>query len=348
MIKQVFSKVVNQHNLSPRDAESVMREIMSGKVSPIKIGAFLTALRLKGETIEEISSFARVMRDFAINIQTKNETVLDTCGTGGAPIKTINVSTAVSFIIAGLGFSVAKHGNRSVTSKSGSADVLEYFGHDLNLTPKEVEQQLHSTNVCFMFAPRFHPAMKHAVTPRKELGIRTVFNILGPLANPAFVRYQVLGVFSPDLTELMANVLAKLGTKHALVVHGMGGLDEISNFSKTKITELTEDGTISTYSVTPADFGIEISVRSAVEKRASAASNAKDIVGILNGKTGPLTDLVLMNAAGGLKALGDIPFKKGVELAQESIESGRAYKKLKEFIKVSSPDLSVLKELEEA
>lgn len=346
MIKQKFLKIVNGQNLNMHDAEYVMRNIMSGRVSPIQIGAILTALRSKGETSEEISAFARVLKDFAVQIQPNDPQTIDTCGTGGCEIKTANISTTTAFIIAGLGIPVAKHGNRSVTSKSGSADVLEYLGLNLNQTPQEVEESLHSCGICFMFAPTFHPAMKYAVQPRKDLGIRTVFNILGPLINPANVKYQVLGVFDPDMTETMAKVLRNLGTKHALIVHGVGGLDEISVFGKTKVTELFE-GKINTHYLSPKDFGLEPVKRGQIEKMGTAKENAEDLVAILNGKKSPVQELILANAAGALKAAKNIPYQEGITLAKESITSGKAYEKLKAFIQFNSGNTAVLDHLED-
>ena len=345
MIKETILKIVDGDNLTFSDAESVMREIMIGNLSPIQIGAILTALRSKGETIEEISAFARVMREFSHRVVCNRNTVLDTCGTGGAVIKTINVSTTAAFVVAGVDVPVAKHGNRSVTSKSGSADVLEYLGYNLKQTPKEVEQTLNQCGICFMFAPTFHPAMKYAVTPRRELGIRTVFNILGPLASPSFTKNQILGVFKPELTEIMAKVLRNLGSENALVVHGIDGLYEISSFGKTKITEL-RNGKITTNYLSPEDFGIQSAKRSDIEQLASAEENAQNLVTILNGEKGPLYDLTLINAAGAFKASINLPFEDGVQLARESIESGRAYKKLREFLKVSSNNLGILDTME--
>lgn len=346
MIKETILKIIDGDNLSFSDAESVMREIMVGNLSPIQIGAILTALRSKGETIEEISAFARVMREFSHRIECSRNNVLDTCGTGGSVIKTINVSTTAAFVVAGVDVPVAKHGNRSVTSKSGSADVLEYLGYNLKQTPIEVEQTLNQCGICFMFAPTFHPAMKYAVAPRKELGIRTVFNILGPLASPVFAKTQLLGVFKPELTEIMAKVLKNLGSESALVVHGVDGLDEISSVGKTKITEL-RNGKITTNYLLPEDFGIQTARRMDIEKHASAEENAFSLVAILNGEKGPLYDLTLINAAGAFRASINLPFEDGIKLAEESIESGQAYKKLREFLKISSNNLEIIDILEE-
>ena len=346
MIKDALLKLIYGKNLTKKEAMNIMRDIMNGKVSPVQIGALLTALRSKGETIDEITAFASVMREFSNKITFDEPNLVDTCGTGGDSIKTLNVSTAVAFVVAGVGIPVAKHGNRSVTSKSGSADVLEYLGFNLSQTPKEVENTLNDCGICFMFAPTFHPAMKYAVGPRRELGIRTVFNILGPLTNPASVKYQVLGTFDPDLTETMAKVLMNLGTKRALVVHGMDGLDEISTFGKTKISELNE-GKIDTYYVTPKDFGITPSKREDIERLADVKENARDLLSILHNVKGPLYDLTLVNAAAAIRAVENIPLKEAVEYAKKSIESKKAYEKLKQLIKSSSNNTKILDKMEE-
>ncbi len=346
MIKEILLKLIERKNLIPSEAELLMREIMSGTVLPVQIGAILSLLRSKGETIEEVTAFAKVMREFSNKINSSHDIILDTCGTGGDAIKTFNVSTTVAFVVAGLDIPVAKHGNRSVTSKSGSADVLEYLGLNLGLGVKDVERILDKCGICFMFAPSFHPAMKYAIAPRRELGIRTVFNILGPLTNPASVKFQVLGVFDSNLTEMMAQVLMNLGTEHALIVHGMEGLDEVSISGKTKITELYK-GKMETYFVTPKDFGIKSLKIEEIQKMGDPKENARDLVSILNNKQGPLYDLTLVNAAAALKAAKNIPLLEGLELAKESIESGKAYNKLKSFIKISSNNTSILEKLEE-
>ncbi len=345
MIKEALLKLIDKKDLNQKEAEGLMRDMMNGKANPVQIGAALTALRSKGETIDEITSFAKVMRDLSNKIYTDDINILDTCGTGGDMIKTSNVSTTSAFVVAGLDIPVAKHGNRSVTSKSGSADVLEYLGLDLRKTPKEVENTLNSCGICFAFAPVFHPAMKHAIGPRKSLGIRTVFNILGPLTNPAEANHQILGVYDPNLCETMAKVLSNLGTKHALVVHGIGGLDEVSTFGKTKVCELN-CGEINTYHVTPKDFGIKKAKRSQIEKIADVSENARDLVATLNGQSGPLYDLNLVNSAAALKVAMDLDFAEGIEYAKDCIESGKAFEKLKSFIKHVTDDTSILDKLE--
>lgn len=345
MISEILLKLIENRNLTTDETKNVMTSIMSGKLTSVQIGAFLALLRKKGETIEEISACAKIMREVSHKITSKYDNLIDTCGTGGDIVKTLNVSTAVMFVVAGAGFSVAKHGNRSVTSTSGSADVLEYLGFDLTQSPSKIESILNDCGVTFMFAPIFHPSMKYAVAPRKELGIRTVFNILGPLTNPAGTKFQVVGVYDENLTEVVAEVLLDLGTTHSLVVHGVGGFDEVSTFGRTKISEVC-DKKIETYYVDPSDFGVQQRQKSEVECRLDAEKNAQILVSILHNKKGPLYDLVLVNSAAALKALKNIDFVEGVKVAAESIESGAAYKKLRSFMHLGAKSSAVLDDLE--
>jgi anthranilate phosphoribosyltransferase len=336
MIREVIEKLVNGHNLSYQEAYEAMREIMSGAATQAQIGAFLTALRMKGETIEEITAFATAMRSLCNRINPKvRGRLVDTAGTGGDNIKTFNVSTAAAFIIAGAGVPVAKHGNRSVTSKSGSADVLESLGLNLNVKPETVERAIEEVGIGFMFAPAFHPAMKHAAGPRREIGIRTVFNILGPLTNPASAKAQVLGVYDCSLVEKMAHVLRNLNVEEAMVVHGLEGLDEISVIGET-LTSWLRNGEIKTFKMRPEDLGF---------KRASARDiagtspieSAEILFKILYGLTekgDAKRDMVVANAAAGIIVGGEADdFAYAIELAQESIESGKAYEKLKGLIR---------------
>lgn len=309
MIKEAISKLVDGVDLSRNDAKDVMKEIMSGNATQAQIGAFLTALRLKGETVEEITACAEIMREFASRIKPKADKLIDTCGTGGDLIKTFNISTISAFVVAGCGLSVAKHGNRSVTSKCGSADILEALGLNLDLSPKEVEGCINKVGIGFLFAPKFHPAMKHAIGPRREMGIRTIFNILGPLTNPAFAAHQILGVFDPNLTETLARVLANLGTHHALVVHGMDGLDEVSTIGKTRISEAHEDD-IQTYEVTPKDFGLNETTQKSLLACESIDDSLEDFFKILNGQKGPKADIVLANSSVALKVGFNIASEK--------------------------------------
>ncbi len=349
MIKEGIQKLTAGMNLTYSEAEETMKEIMVGNTTEAQTGAFLTALAMKKETIQEICAFASVMREFCSKIHPRvNGRLIDTCGTGGDRVKTFNVSTTSAFVIAGAGVSVAKHGNRSLTSKSGSADVLEKLGLRLNLEPKAVEKIIEEVGIGFMFAPVFHPAMKYAVKTRREIGIRTVFNILGPLTNPAGVNAQVVGVYSEELLEPLAYVLRELGCTEAMVVHGTVGLDEISIIGKTSIACL-RDGNVSLMGVNPKDFGF----RTATSEEISGDTpeeNAEHTFELLSDRVksqDPKRDMVLLNAAAGI-IVGDKAddFFYGIEMANESIKSGAAYRKLKMMIKTSGGDLTKLEELE--
>lgn len=336
-MKEFINKLVEGKDLEGKEAEDAMQCIMSGNATQAQIGSFLTALRVKGETVEEISSCARVMRKFASTIKPEVKGALvDTCGTGGDKIKTFNISTIASFVVAGAGIAVAKHGNRSVTSKAGSADVLEALGVKVDLEPKKVEECIEEVGIGFMFAPVFHGAMKHAIGPRREMGIRTVFNILGPLTNPANANAQLLGVFDGRLTETLAFVLRDLGVDRALVVHGTDGLDEISTIGPTKMSEL-KDSRVSTYELTPEEVGIE---RTGVKdlQGGDAAYNAELAAGILKSKIrGAKRDIVALNAGAGIYVGGMAEtLKEGIKIAEGSIDSGRAYEKLNALIEYSS------------
>jgi anthranilate phosphoribosyltransferase len=338
MIKEAISKVVEREDLGPEEARLVMEDIMSGSASDAQIASFLTALRMKGESVEEIVSFVQVMREHASIIAPNvEEPLIDTCGTGGDTIKTFNISTISAFVAAGAGLAVAKHGNRAVSSKAGSADVLEALGLDLMLEPERVCACIEHVGIGFMFAPVFHPAMKYALGPRREIGIRTVFNILGPLANPAKVQAQVLGVYDAALVEKMANVLKGLGVKHANVAHGLDGLDEISPVGETTIAEL-KDGKILTYSIEPEDLGLERAKAEEIEG-GDAEENARIAVHILKGHKGAKRNAVLMNAAAALVVGGRATdLKEGFELASHSIDSGAAYKKLEALIQFAGDE----------
>ena len=333
MIKEAISKIVEGEDLEPEEAKLVMEEIMSGRATSAQIASFLTALRMKGETVEEIVSFAHAMLQYASIISPKVDGVLvDTCGTGGDRINTFNISTVSAFVSAGAGIAVAKHGNRAVSSKAGSADVLEALGLNVMLEPERVCECIEKVGIGFMFAPVFHPAMKYALGPRREIGIRTVFNILGPLANPAKVKAQVIGVYDVSLVEKIANVLAGLGVRHAIVAHGLDGLDEISPIGETKIAEL-KDGKITTYSTSPEDFGLERATVGEIEG-GNAEENAKIGIDILKGRKGARRNAVLMNAAAALVVGGLAEdLKDGFELASLSIDSGEAYRKLEGLVR---------------
>jgi anthranilate phosphoribosyltransferase len=328
-MKEHINKLVNGKDLTREEASAAMKTIMSGAATQAQIGSFLTALRLKGETIEEISEFASVMREFANSIHPRVKgTLVDTCGTGGDRLKTFNVSTIAAFVAAGADVPIAKHGNRSVTSKCGSADVLEALDVKIDITPKEVEKTIETVGIGFMFAPLFHSSMKHAIGPRREIGIRTVFNILGPLTNPANAPAQLLGVFDKSLTEKLAMVLNDLGSKRAIVVHGLDGLDEISNTGETQVSELKE-GKIETYIISPKDFGLKKAGAKDISG-GDAEFNAELAKRILRGvEGGPRQDLVELNAAAAIYVGGKTDsIREGMDVARESIRSGLAYEKL--------------------
>jgi anthranilate phosphoribosyltransferase len=330
-MKEMINKVVNGQDLSEEEARQTLDAIMSGNATDAQIACFITALRIKGETVDEITGFVRVMREKATPVKTTSVVLIDTCGTGGDGAQTFNISTTVAFVVAGAGVSVAKHGNRSVSSRSGSADVLEALGVNLSLTPDQVGECIDKVGIGFLFAPALHGAMKHAIGPRREIGIRTVFNILGPLTNPAGALHQVLGVYNPDLTEVMAQVLARLGTKSAFVVHGAGGLDEVSVLGTTKVSEV-KDGKVITYQIDPKEFGLEYA---GIEQLigGTAKENADITMNILEGEKGPKRDIVLLNAALALVAAGSAEnISEGLKQAAQAIDSGLARAKLNEMI----------------
>ncbi len=330
MITDAIKKVVDGHDLSRSEAIGAMNEIMGGGATDAQIAALITALRMKGETADEVSGFAAVMREKAVAVEPKTTGVVDTCGTGGDLSGTFNISTTAAFVVAGAGVPVAKHGNRSVSSACGSADLLEALGVNLDLPPQAIADAIDEVGIGFLFAPALHKAMKYAIGPRKEIGIRTVFNILGPLTNPAGAAYQVLGVYHADLTETMAEVLSSLGTKHALVVHG-DGLDELTTTGPTKVSEVN-DGSISTYEVNPAELGLAPAEKNDLAG-GTVAENVEITKAVLAGKTGAPRDIVLLNAAAALVAAEKaVDLKAGLDLAAESLDSGRAGNKLEELI----------------
>lgn len=335
MIREAIEALVNQgRDLSEGEATAVMGEIMSGQATPAQFGAFLIALRMKGETVDEITGMARVMREHALPVPIEGVALVDTCGTGGDAQGTFNVSTAAAFVVAGAGARVAKHGNRAMTSACGSADVLEALGARIELTPEQVAACIEDVGLGFMFAPAFHPAMKHAAAPRREIGVRTVFNILGPLTNPAGARAQLLGVARPELGAKMAAVLSRLGCEHALVVHGQDGLDEMSLSGPTSVHELRE-GRIREYEVSPQEMGLAEAPLDAV-RGGSAEENADKLRSVLDGDAGPARDIVLLNAAAALVA-ADLAADlwEGVRLAQSAIDSGAAREKLARFVELT-------------
>lgn len=327
MLKDYLAQAVAGQHLSRENAKEAMGVIMSGQASEAQIGAFLTAMRMKGETSLEVAGFAETMRAQALKVECTSKKLIDTCGTGGDQRGTFNISTAVAFVLAGAGVNVAKHGNRGVSSACGSADVLGALGIELELPPQAVSEAIDRIGVGFIFAPRFHQAMKHAVKPRKELGFRTVFNLLGPLTNPAGAHCQLIGVYDPALTGKAAQALAELGVTSAMVVHSLDGLDEISTASPTQVAEVRQ-GEVRSYLIDPAEYGFS---RCTVKdyQGGSIEDNAQLIVRLLSGEPGFKRDIVLMNAAAALviaDAAGSIG--EGIQLAANSIDSGAAYAKL--------------------
>jgi anthranilate phosphoribosyltransferase len=345
MIKEAIGKLIKREDLTQEEMEATMDEVMTGEATPAQIGSFITALRMKGETVDEITGAAKIMRAKATKIFVDNnlvnidrdeinverETILDTCGTGGDSTNTFNVSTVTAFVVAGGGVRVAKHGNRAVSSQCGSADVLENLGVSLNISSTDVERCIREIGIGFLYAPLFHGAMKYAAGPRREIGIRTIFNVLGPLTNPAGATAQVLGVYDPGLTEKIAHVLKKLGTREAFVVCGEGTFDEISICSSTRVSHL-KDNKVNTYEITPEEYGFKRATPESI-KGGNAQENARIIREILGGEKGPKRDMVLLNAAAAFVAAGlDTDIKQGIERAKDSIDTGQAREKLSSLI----------------
>lgn len=334
MIRETIAKLVERNNLGQEEAEAVMGEIMRGEASPSQIAAFLTALRMKGETVEEIAGCAKAMRAHSLKVETRRTLVVDTCGTGGDGSNTFNISTITAFAVAGAGLSVAKHGNRSVSSHCGSADLLEALGVKIDLAPEQIARCLDEIGIGFLFAPRLHPAMKHAATPRREMGLRTIFNLLGPLTNPASASIQLLGVYSPHLTDPIAKVLYLLGTSRVMVVHGADGIDELSTTGSNKVTEL-RNGEIKTYFLNPHQMGLPLTELLQL-KGGTPEENAEIARRLLQGEKGPRRDVVLLNAAATLVIAGKAAdFGSGLAEAAESIDSGAAWQKLEQLIQLS-------------
>lgn len=340
MIKEAINKLIIGKDLDETLMIEVMNEIMTGETTPAQIGAFITALRIKGETIEEISGAAKVMREKSTKISTdvavsEGEVLMDTCGTGGDSSGTFNVSTTTAFVAAGAGVPVAKHGNRSVSSLCGSADVLEALGVNLELAPEQVGACVKEVGIGFLFAPMLHGAMKYAIGPRREIGIRTIFNVLGPLTNPAGANVQLLGVYSPDLCEKLAQVLGRLGSKRAMVVCGAGNVDELTVTGNTEVAELV-GGKVRNYVVRPEDVGMQRSRLADLKGGDTADESAEQLRGLLQGTKGPRRDMLLLNSGAALYVAGKAPgMKSGVELATEVIDSGAALAKLEALISFS-------------
>lgn len=333
MIVDAIRKVVEGEHLTEIEAVAAMNCIMNGEATPAQIACLITALRMKGETVDEITGFVRVMREKSVRVHTTRTPLVDTCGTGGDRLNTFNISTTAAFVVAGAGVAVAKHGNRAASSKCGSADVLEALEVKLTLNAEQVGNCIDECGIGFLFAPALHPAMKHAVGPRKEIGIRTVFNILGPMTNPAGADYQVIGVFSKHLCELMANVLARLGTKRAMVVHGAPGMDEVSTFGDTVAAESNENDVI-LREIGPSDFGLNTSTINQITGESSPIENAAILRSILSGEKGPRRDIVIANAATALYVTGKTcNLSSAAEMATDSIDSGSAMRTLEHLIK---------------
>ena len=329
-IKEAISCIVDRDDLSSADMEAVMRQVMTGEATPIQIGGFLAGLRAKGETVEEITAAARVMRELAARVEVSTENLVDTCGTGGDGKSLFNVSTACAFVVAAAGGRVAKHGNRSMSSNSGSADVLEALGVNIEQSPQQVADCIENVGLGFLFAPAHHSAARHAAAPRRELGTRTLFNLLGPLTNPANAPHQLLGVFAPRWVEPMAKVLRGLGSKHVLVVHSEDGLDEISLSAPTLVAEL-HNGQVRTYRVTPEQFGINRQNSDSLVVTSPEASAAL-IRRVFDGEPGPATDMVALNSGAALYVADVVAsLADGIGLARSVLEDGRAMRKLEQL-----------------
>jgi anthranilate phosphoribosyltransferase len=334
VIKETIAKLIDNQVLSQDEAYETLLEIMSGEATPAQIGAFIAALRIRGESPEVIAGSARAMREKFNAVAAHSDVVVDTCGTGGDASHTFNISTAAAFVTAGAGITVAKHGNKSVSSRSGSADVLAALGVNIAVSPEVMSDCLREIRIAFLFAPSLHPAMKHAVGPRREIGIRSIFNILGPLSNPASARYGVMGVYDADLVATLAEASAALGAQHLFVVHGKDGLDEITTTTGTLVGEV-KNGEFSTYEIQPGDAGLPIS-RPEDLKGGEPEENAEIIRRIFSGEQGPQRDIVLINAAAAIMAAGQASnFKEGVQAAARSIDSGAAQEKLEALIKAT-------------
>jgi anthranilate phosphoribosyltransferase len=335
MLKPYIQKVINRHSLTAEEAEAAMTIIMDGEATDAQIGGYLVGLRMKGETVAEITGSARAMRAHAapIHLNINGDALLDTAGTGGDGAHTFNISTAAAFVIAGTGRKVAKHGNRAASSKCGSADVLAELGINLDLTPDQVGRCIDEVGIGFLFAPKFHPAMKYAIGPRRQLGQRTIFNILGPLTNPAGATHQVIGVFDPELTQPMAEVLGELGGRAALVVHGHGGLDELTTAGPNRVSHL-KDGAVNTYELDAAELGLKPAQPEDL-RGGDPAENAQMLRALLNGKDqSPRCDVVVLNAAAALASeSGDFP--NAIAEARQSLDGGAALAKLNHLLLMS-------------
>ncbi|MCK5834946.1 MAG: anthranilate phosphoribosyltransferase [Lentisphaeria bacterium] len=334
LIKESLKKIVDRIDLTKEETKAVFQDIMSGNCTEAQIAAWVTALRMKGETSEEVAACVEIMREAVFSIECKDKFAVDSVGTGGDGAHTINISTTAAFVTAGAGITVAKHGNRAVSSKSGSADVLAALGINLDLTPEIMEDCLNNLGFTFLFAPKLHPAMKYAVGPRKAIGIRTIFNILGPMTNPAGVTRGVIGVFSEHYCKLLADAALSAGVDHMLFVHGEDGLDEVTICGKTTVYEV-QNGEVKTYKFDPRDHGFEFQPPEAISG-GSPEENAKAVLAVLNGNKGPHRDVIVLNAAAAILASDKVSsWSEAIEKAIESIDSGSALEKLNRFIEAS-------------
>ncbi len=335
MIQESLKSLISRKDLSEEEMGGLVGEIMTGRATDAQIGAMMAALATKGETFAELAGAARAMRRKAARIQTNADIVVDTCGTGGDSSGTFNISTTAAFVVAGCGVTVAKHGNRSISSKCGSADLLEALGANLEAGPEVVEEAVRQIGIGFLFAPLFHGAVRHAAKARKELGVRSIFNMLGPLTNPAGANCQLIGVYAPELTEMFARALQRLGSRRAFVVHGHEGLDEISVCAPTRVSELN-DGLIRTYDITPEQL-LGRTARQSDLTGGTPAENAEITLKVLAGEKGPRRDVVLVNAGAALVAAGVArDFSGGIEMARASIDEGRAKEKLEAYVRFTN------------
>ena len=333
-IQQALEQLLNKADLSGAQMSSVMRQVMTGEATPAQIGGFLVALRMKGETVDEVAAAADVMRSLADAVSLNDKPAIDIVGTGGDSTSTFNISTCSAIVAAGAGVRVAKHGNRSVSSKSGAADLLEEAGVNIDLSAEQVAQCVDQLGLGFMFAPRHHSAMKHAIGPRREMAVRTIFNLLGPLTNPAGAKSQLLGVYDAQWVRPMAEVLNKLGSDHVIVVHGHDGMDEISISGPTRVAEL-KDGQVSEFMIEPQLFGLSVAPLSEITVN-SATDSLSMINGVLDNKPGAARDIVLLNAGAAISVAGAADtIADGVALATKAIDSGDAKRKLQELVQMS-------------
>ena len=330
-IQQAIKAVISRQNLSREEMTDVMQQIMTGEATPSQIGGFLVGLRMKTETVDEITAAASVMRELATKVETHSDYLVDTCGTGGDSSGSFNISTASAIVTAAAGAHVAKHGNRSVSSKSGSADVLEAAGVKLDVTPEQVGQCIDEVGVGFLFAQNHHSAMRHAIGPRKEMAVRTIFNVLGPLTNPAAAPNQVIGVFARELVEPVANVLQQLGSRHVMVVHADDGMDEISISTSTFVAELKE-GQVSTYEINPLDFGIQVADASSI--RVDGVEQSLSMINsVFDNEQGAALNIVCLNAGAAIYVSGLAEsHQQGIEMAQQAIANGSAKDVLKNLV----------------